>query len=289
MATPPFSAAFITKLKSATAWRFHSQIGPVFTPRFFCCTDPNDLGIVGGKQPVAVLDLDPIPALVGDTVTFDGTDSYDPDGAVTAYAWTFPSGTPASSSDDTNTVTWAAPGEYEVQLIVTDGTGLKSSPARTVITIWEPTGSYYYATATGVFFTDDGGQTVTVKNTGLSGDALIVNDLKIDPATQEYDEDKKALWIATDGGVYASNDGGENWVIKNPTSVTNTWSDAPAPTVADLRFQKLLFANGVLYTIANWKNGDGDERSWAYYCGNFADIINDIDNPISWVEIDLGV
>ena len=289
MATPPFSAAFVAKLKAATAWRFNTEIGPVFTPRFFCCSDPNTLGIVDGKQPVAVLSLDPNPALVGDIVTFDGTDSYDPDGTVTDWAWTFASGTPGTSAADTDTVTWAAAGEYEVTLIVTDGTGLDSSPARTVITIWEPAGTYYYATAAGVYFTDDGGQTTAAKNTGLSGDALVVNDLKIDPATQNLAEANKVIWIATDDGVYASNDGATNWTIKNPASVSNVWSDTPAPAVGDLVFNKLLFANGLLYALANWTNSAGNERSWIFYTANYDDIIDDIDNTIIWYEIDLGV
>lgn len=285
MATAPFSTDFIAKLKEATAWRFNSQLGPVFTPRFFCCDDPNSLGITAGKNPVAVLSLSPKPALVSENVTFDGTDSYDPDGSIASYAWTFESGTPATSALGTSTVTWAAAGEYEVTLVVTDGTGLKSSPARTKITIWDLSGSYYLCTEAGVYFTDDGGQTWTAKNTGLAGDALKVNHLVIDPATKHLSESEKVLWIATDGGIYYST-GAASWTQANPASLTNTWDDAIAPTVADLEFVRLLFAEGVLFAVANWQNAGGDERSWVFYSEDSANV-RESGDPVTWGEITL--
>lgn len=285
MATPPFTPELITKLKTATSWRFNSQIGPVFTPRFFCCSDPNELGIVDGKEPVAVLSLDPNPAITGDSVAFDGTDSYDPDGTITGYAWTFEDGTPATSSSGSGSVSWAAVGEYEVTLIVEDGTGLKSGPARAIMIVTDPTGTYYAATSTGVYFTIDGGQNWTAKNTGLSGDSLIVNDVKIDPSTQNLDEAIKALWAATNGGVYASNDGAANWTQKNPSSVSNVWSDSPAPTVGDLEFQNLAFSGEYLFVMATWTSGGGALRSWVFYTEDFSDIITDIDSVVTWSEL----
>jgi len=287
MSTTPFSDELVAKLKQATAWRFESKLGPVFTPRFFCCTDPNSMGIEGGKEPVAVLDLSPNPCFPGDTVTFDGTDSYDPDGTVTDYAWTFEDGTPATSSADTGTVTWATPGEYEVTLIVTDGTGLKSSPARTIQVVNDPGGAYFAGTSTGVYFTTDGGQNWEARNTGLSGDALGVNGLKIDPATQNLDHDAKTLWIATNGGVYASNDGGQNWTQKSPAVVSNVWSDSPAPTVADLTFRELLFVGERLFVTATWQNGASEWRSWLFYTDNAADARGDMTAPVAWNEATL--
>ena len=114
MATTPLSSALVESLKNATAWRFDSELGPIFTPRFFCCTDPNSMGLADGKAPVAVLELTPNPCLVGDTISFDGSDSYDPDGSITGYAWTFPSGTPSSGTVASGTVSWGAVGQYEV-------------------------------------------------------------------------------------------------------------------------------------------------------------------------------
>jgi photosystem II stability/assembly factor-like uncharacterized protein len=283
--TAPLSAELVEKLKGATAWRFGSQLGPVFTPRFFCCTDPNEMGTVEGKNPVAVLRLSPNPAFPGDTITFDGTDSYDPDGTVTGWAWTFPSGTPSSSTADDGTVSWAAAGEYEVKLVVTDGTGLRSSPARVTMRVQEAAGKYFIGTSTGVYFTDDGGQTWTAKNTGLSGAALTVNDLKIDPATQNQDDDDKTIWAATGGGLYVSNDGGGSWVKKNPASVTNTWSDDPAPDVDDLVFSALQFAGDRLFAAAEWQNGSDAWRSWLFYSDDAPAMRADTDGPVTWIEL----
>lgn len=265
MTTPPFSDDFTTKLKQATAWRFYSKLGPRFTPRFFCCDDPNAMGLSAGKEPVAVIELDPNPCLVGDSVAFDGTASYDPDGSVASYAWTFPGGTPSSSTSDSGSVSWAAAGEYEVSLVVTDGTGLKSSPARRVVQVYEPQGEYYLATENGVYYTGDGGQNWTALNTGLSGDALKVKDIKVDPATRHLPAAYRVLWIATEAGVYVSPNGGGFWAEKSPASVPNTWSDSTAPAVGDLIFRRLLFSGDTLFAIATWLNGSSEERSWLFY------------------------
>jgi PKD repeat protein len=288
MATTPLSDELVTKLAQATAWRFKSKLGPVFTPRFFCCTDPNEMGTVDGKEPVAVLSLSPNPCLPGDTVTFDGTDSYDPDGTVTDWDWTFEDGTPASSTADTDTVTWADPGEYEVELVVEDGTGVRSSPARTIQVVKEPQGAYFIGTSTGVYLTEDGGQNWTAKNTGLSGDGLVVNDLAIDPATQHFEQhEDKTLWIATDGGLYVSNDGGGGWTQKNPASVSNAWGDSPAPAVADLSFGLVFFVGNRLFAVGRWQNGSSLWRSWIFYSDQAAAMRADTSGSVTWSEVAL--
>jgi galactose oxidase-like protein/PKD domain-containing protein len=71
----------------------------------------------------------------GGSVSFAGTGS-DPGGSISAYAWTFPGGTPASSSVATpGNVTYATPGTYVATLRVTDNGGLVSPPATRTITI----------------------------------------------------------------------------------------------------------------------------------------------------------
>lgn len=285
MPTTPFSPEFAAKLKQATAWRFSSGLGPVFTPRFFCCTNPNEMGIVEGKEPVAVLRLSPNPAFPGAAVAFDGTDSYDPDGTVTAYAFTFTGGTPASSTSGSGTVSWADPGEYEVTLVVTDGTGRKSSPARVKMVVLDPAGAWFIGTSSGVYFTADGGQNWTAKNTGLSGDALGVNDLKIDPATQNLDHTKKTLFIATNGGIYVSNDGGGNWVKKNPAEVSNPFGDDPAPDIDSLAFRALLFAGERLFAPGDWQNGAGKWRSWIFYTDDAPAMRSDTGQAAIWSEL----
>jgi hypothetical protein len=243
------------------------------------------MGTVEGKEPVAVLALAPNPCLPGDTVTFDGTDSYDPDGTVTDWDWSFESGDPASSTADSGTVSWDEPGEYEVELVVEDGTGVRSSPARVIQVVKEPQGAYFIGTSTGVYLTEDGGQNWTARNTGLSGDGLAVNDLAIDPATQNQEQhEEKTLWIATAGGLYVSNDGGGNWVQKNPASVSNPDGDDPAPTVNDLIFTALLFVGNRLFAVAELQNGGGDYRSWMFYTDDAPAARTDTSATVTWAE-----
>jgi Domain of unknown function (DUF1929)/Glyoxal oxidase N-terminus/PKD domain/Bacterial Ig domain len=72
----------------------------------------------------------------GQSVTFAGSGT-DADGTVTAHAWTFPGGTPRSSTAATpGAVTFATPGTYDAMLTVTDNTGVTDpSPPRRRITV----------------------------------------------------------------------------------------------------------------------------------------------------------
>jgi hypothetical protein len=71
----------------------------------------------------------------GGSVSFAGTGS-DPDGTISAHAWTFPGGSPASSSvASPGNVTYGTPGTYVATLRVTDNLGLVSAPATRTITI----------------------------------------------------------------------------------------------------------------------------------------------------------
>jgi hypothetical protein len=66
----------------------------------------------------------------GQAVSFSGSGS-DPDGAVAAYAWTFPGGSPTSSSQASpGNVTYSTPGTNTASLTVTDNGG-QASPAST--------------------------------------------------------------------------------------------------------------------------------------------------------------
>jgi hypothetical protein len=75
----------------------------------------------------------------GGTVNFSGSGT-DPDGTISAYAWTFPGGSPSSSSvANPGVVTYATTGTYTASLTVTDNGGLTSaSPATRTITVGNP-------------------------------------------------------------------------------------------------------------------------------------------------------
>lgn len=71
----------------------------------------------------------------GGSVSFSGSGT-DPDGTISAYSWSFPGGSPASSSvASPGTVVYSARGTYVASLTVTDNGGLQSQPATRTITV----------------------------------------------------------------------------------------------------------------------------------------------------------
>lgn len=96
------------------------------------------LPVPAANQPPTATIVSPssdVTTQAGDPVSFSGSGS-DPDGTVASFAWTFPGGTPSSSSAATpGAVTYAAPGTYTASLTVTDNLGLASSPATRTISV----------------------------------------------------------------------------------------------------------------------------------------------------------
>jgi hypothetical protein len=71
----------------------------------------------------------------GHSVAFAGTGS-DPDGTISAYAWTFPGGNPGSSAQAAaGAVAYSTPGAYDASFKVTDNLGLTSASATRTVTV----------------------------------------------------------------------------------------------------------------------------------------------------------
>ncbi|MCX6099700.1 MAG: PKD domain-containing protein, partial [Candidatus Bipolaricaulota bacterium] len=83
------------------------------------------------QPPTASFTVSPSPALVGQTVTFNGTGSVDPDGAIVAYTWSFGDGMTSSGSSASHA--YAAAGTYTATLTVQDNTGATASTTRSVV------------------------------------------------------------------------------------------------------------------------------------------------------------
>lgn len=74
--------------------------------------------------------------LVGDTLTFNGSKSADPDGLITSYAWDFGDGTGANGM--TTSHAYSSAGPHTVRLTVTDDGGLTATDMLTVTVIEAP-------------------------------------------------------------------------------------------------------------------------------------------------------
>jgi PKD repeat protein len=80
--------------------------------------------------PTAHFTVSPSPALVGQTVTFNGTGSVDSDGTIVAYTWSFGDGMTSSGSSTSHA--YAAAGTYTATLTVQDNDGSMGSTTRSV-------------------------------------------------------------------------------------------------------------------------------------------------------------
>ena len=82
------------------------------------------------SEPIARITA-PSSGIVGEPVTFDASDSYDPDGSNTLkYTWDFGDG--STGSGVTAKHTYSSPGKYKVVLIVTDDMGGESTKSMTI-------------------------------------------------------------------------------------------------------------------------------------------------------------
>ena len=77
------------------------------------------------QPPIADFFFEPLYPEIGQTVTFNASESYDPDGYIACYAWDFGDGTPiVVESDPITTHTYTNYGDFTVKLTVTDDDGL---------------------------------------------------------------------------------------------------------------------------------------------------------------------
>jgi PKD repeat protein len=84
--------------------------------------------------PSAVLDYAPSNPTAGESVSFDASGSTDADGAIATYEWDFDGdGTvDATTADPRVTHAYAATGEYDATVTVSDGAGATDAATRTV-------------------------------------------------------------------------------------------------------------------------------------------------------------
>ncbi len=208
-------------------------------------------------QPIAVAGND-VTAAVGDTVTFDGSRSYDPHGKSITYQWTMveqPDGSTATVSDSDSAGGWFIAdqrGVYVANLIVSNGLS-QSSPDAVVVTV---TGEDNTPTA----------------NAGEDLDAEDCTNIPL-TGTASADPDGDALqyfWEVQNvpAGSLANNDSFSDRAAAEPTF----WADVAGEYQLSLS----------VYDGANWSNPDPllliiSERSFNTDPAVVIDVIDTVD------------
>jgi YD repeat-containing protein len=90
------------------------------------------ISAASGNQPPVANTGGPYSGIIGQNVPFNGGSSYDPDGSISSYSWSFGDGGTGSNAAPTRA--YGSAGTYNVTLTVTDNLGAQAS-ASTTITI----------------------------------------------------------------------------------------------------------------------------------------------------------
>ncbi|MFQ5999658.1 MAG: PKD domain-containing protein [Candidatus Bathyarchaeia archaeon] len=97
------------------------------------CPTPSDWGhLTFLQRPTAAFTHSPDIPDVNETVTFDASDSQDPEGSIVNYTWDFDDGNVTTVNATTITHTFSVGGPYDVNLTVTDNDGLNDSVVQVV-------------------------------------------------------------------------------------------------------------------------------------------------------------
>ena len=94
-----------------------------------------DLTLIGQFviEPVAEFTYIPQTPGVGASVSFDASNSYDSDGTIESYLWDFGDGTSVTTTNPVTAHIYNSTNTYQVELTVTDDTGLTSSVSQDVL------------------------------------------------------------------------------------------------------------------------------------------------------------
>jgi len=137
------------------------------------------------KPPIADFTYMPEYPIVDQTVEFDASSSYDPDGTIVSYDWDFGDG--AKASGDVVTHAYSSAGNYTVILTVTDNEGEKNSTSKMISVITKEV----------IYVPDDYEKIQWAVDNASVGDTIIVRD---GVYVENIDINKPHLTIKSENG-----------------------------------------------------------------------------------------
>jgi len=106
---------------------------------YFRFTNPSIIPIPPENQlPIANFTYSPEEPVVNQSVTFDASSSYDPDGKIMNYEWDFGDGNITNTTHEIINHSYSEAGSYNVTLTVTDDEGAKNSTTKMVTVMPAP-------------------------------------------------------------------------------------------------------------------------------------------------------
>lgn len=109
-------------------------------------TENQSIYVVVKSPPVASFTYSPEILKVNETITFDASLSYDPDGSITSYYWDFGDGN--NGTDIITTHNYTSIGTYNVTLTVTDNDNLTAPESKSITITKYPIASFTYSPTT---------------------------------------------------------------------------------------------------------------------------------------------
>lgn len=266
--TDPFSQVRLDKISSRSqATRMQVILKEKRTFRAFCC-NINAAGIMGvAKEPVPVIDIQPNPICLGESITWDLTGSYAPGSTINSWSIDFGDGNEESGSNialAAGSHAYEEADTYTITVEIAEGGG-KSQEVEYNVTVKEcledpgvlGTWTYVGTDGDGVWFIDwltDPPQWVS-RNSGLDEASKLVRSIVMPPKSKHKPHFSHELWIATQGGVYRSNDGGRHWAKQNlPDPSNEEFEDNPPTTIDQLDFHHIVFDpndESIVYILAS--------------------------------------
>ena len=111
----------------------------------FICPSPLAYGCIPNKPPIAAFTYSPPNPHVCESIIFNASASYDPDGSIASYTWDFDDGNTTKVFDAIVSHHFEMLGTYNVTLTVADSGGLKNSTSREITVTKRPFAAFTYS------------------------------------------------------------------------------------------------------------------------------------------------